>query len=81
MEPPYVMISGTTSLDGLIVLHDFDAKQISKWWSEDLRKEFPCLALLKWETIACYGAGADVKAIKAVLAVVRGTRWKLTIEC
>ena len=77
MEPPYVMISRTTSLDGLIVLCDFDAKKISKWRSEDLRKEFPCLALLKWETIARYGARADVEATKAVLAAVRGTKRKL----
>ena len=32
MEPLYVMI---TSLDGLIVLCDFDAGQISKWRSEE----------------------------------------------
>ena len=46
-EPPYVMVSRATSLDGLIVLCDFDTKQISKWRSEDLRKEFARLALLK----------------------------------
>ena len=62
-----MMISRTTSLDGLIVLRDFDAKQISKWRLEDLKKELPCLALLKWETIARYGAGVDVKAARAVL--------------
>ena len=68
MEPPYAMISRTTSLDGLIVLRDFnDAKQISKWGLKDLKKELHCLALLKWETIARYGAGADVEAAKAVL--------------
>ena len=53
MELPYVMISRTTSLDGLIVLR---------------AREFPCLALLKWETIARYGAGADVEATMAVFA-------------
>ena len=81
MEPPYAMISRTTSLYGLIVLRDFDAKQISKWRSEDLRKEFPRLTLLKWETIARYGAGVDVEATKTVLAAVRGTKQKLNIKC
>ena len=30
MELPYVMVSRATLLDGLIVLRDFDAKQIAK---------------------------------------------------
>ena len=62
------MVSRATSLDGLIVLSDFNAKQISNRQSEDLRKEFAHLALLEWQTIAPYGAGAEIKATKAVLA-------------
>ena len=46
-EPPYVMVSRATSLDELMVLCDFDAKQISRRRSEDLRKEFARFALLK----------------------------------
>ena len=81
-EPPYVMVSRATSLDGLIVLRDFDAERVSKLRSEDLRKEFARLALLKWQRIARYGAGAEVEATKAVLAehgqkaTARGTKRK-----
>ena len=47
-EPPYAMVSKAMSLGRLIVLRDFDAKQISKRQSGDLRKEFARLTLLKW---------------------------------
>ena len=58
-EPPYV--SRATSLDGLVVLCDFDARQITKRWSEDLilRKEFSRLTLLKWQTIMNHGCGVE----------------------
>ena len=46
----------------------FDAKQICKRRSEDLRKEFTRLALLKWETVAHYDEGAEAEIAKAVLA-------------
>ena len=52
----------------MIVLRDFDAERVSKRRSEDPRKEFARLALLKWLTIARYGIGAEVEATKAVLA-------------
>ena len=76
-EPPYVMVSRATSLDGLILLRDFGAKQISKQRSEDLRKEFARLAHLRWHTITRYGAGAEVEATNGALAahgVKAGTR-------
>ena len=47
-EPPYVMVSRATSLDGLLVLCDFDAQQISKRRSEELRKVFERLTCFKW---------------------------------
>ena len=50
-EPPYVMASRATSLDGLLVLRDFDRKQLTKRHSEDLRIEFKRLEYLKWRTI------------------------------
>ena len=37
-ELPCVIVSKATSLDSLVVLHDFDAQQITKQCSEDLRK-------------------------------------------
>jgi len=41
-------------LPGSLVLHDFDARQITKRRSEDLRKE-----LQKWLTTAKYGNGSE----------------------
>ena len=39
-EPPDVMVSRATSMNGLFVLRDFDIKQITKWRSEELRNEY-----------------------------------------
>ena len=45
-EPPYLMVS-STSLQGLMVLREFDLNVIAKRRSEDLRKEFSRLEGLK----------------------------------
>ena len=50
-EQPYVMVSRCTSLDGLVVLRDFDVNQITKRRSEDLRKEFSRIDALRVQTI------------------------------
>ena len=63
-EPPYVMVSRASSLDGLLVLRDFDAKQIMKHRSEELRREFRRLMYLKWQTVASYGVGDEVVEAK-----------------
>ena len=60
-EQPYVMISRAMSLDGLMVLRDFQAHQIKKRRSEELQKEFSRLLHLKWRTIARYGMGQKSK--------------------
>lgn len=59
-EQCYVMVSRATSLDGLLLLRSFDAKQIKKRRSEDLRKEFQRLWLLKWRTILKSGESEEV---------------------
>ena len=85
-ELPYVMVSRAMSLDGLIVLQDFDMKQISKQRSEDLRKEFDHLRLLRLQTIAHYGTGVEMEEAKAVLAkqgqkaLARGTEQRGTAD-
>ena len=73
------MVSRATSLDGLVVLHDFDARQITKQRSEDLRKEFSRLTLLKWQTMIDHGCGAEAKQMMKDLrggAGARGTKRK-----
>ena len=42
------MVFRVTSMEGLLVLRDFDFKQILKRCSEDLRKEFSRLTYLRW---------------------------------
>ena len=71
-EPPYMMVSRATSLDGLVVLRDFDARQITKRRSEDLRKEFSRLTLLKWQTIVDHGCGAEMNEAKQMIKNLRG---------
>jgi len=56
-EQPYVMVSGSTSLQGLIVLREFDFSIIAKRRSEDLRKEFSHLEELRLRTSEKFGLG------------------------
>ena len=67
-EQPYVMASRSTSLEGLIVLREFDFSQISKRRSEDLRKEFKRLECLKLKTIIEYGSDEEGNRAKVLLA-------------
>ena len=74
-EPPYVMVSRATSLDGLVVLRDFDARQITKRRSEDLRKEFTHLTILKWQTVLNHGCGAESEEAKQMIEKLREGPW------
>jgi hypothetical protein len=71
-EPPYVMCSRATSLNGLVVLRGFDRRQIGKRRSEELRKEFDRLMHLKWQTIQNYGTVEEVHQAKQELNILRG---------
>ena len=71
-EPPYVMASRAKSLDGLLVLRDFDRKQITKRRSEELRVEFRRLEILKWKTIAEYGDPDEVRGAGEVVKELQG---------
>ena len=66
-EPPYVMCSRATSLEGLFVLREFGNRQIAKRRSEELRKEFCRLMYLKWRTIVEYGSAGEVCEAKVRL--------------
>ena len=67
-EPPYVMVSHATSMNGLFVLRDFGMKQITKWRSEELRNEFLRLSYLKWKTVSKCGLGDEVENARRVMA-------------
>ena len=73
MEQPYVMVSRVTFLQGLVVLRDFDAWQIAKRRSEELRKEFTRLTTLRWQTITRFGVGPEVTEAKGMLREQRAS--------
>ncbi|KAF8068634.1 hypothetical protein FPV67DRAFT_1369331, partial [Lyophyllum atratum] len=49
-EAPYVMVSRATSLEGLIILRDFDAKKVKVRLSQDSRKEKKRIEVLRLRT-------------------------------
>lgn len=67
-EPPYVMVSRATSLNGLMVLRKFDKRQITKRRSEELRVEFARLVSLKWKTVTEYGEQPEIEEAKGKLS-------------
>jgi hypothetical protein len=60
-EPPCVIATRATSLDGLVVLRKFDQKHITKRYSEDMKKELTRLLYLKRKTISNCGDENEVQ--------------------
>ncbi|THU94163.1 hypothetical protein K435DRAFT_578785, partial [Dendrothele bispora CBS 962.96] len=50
-ESPYVMLSRATSLDGVIIIRNFDNKKLQCRLNEDLRIEFKRIRVLQLQTI------------------------------
>jgi hypothetical protein len=65
-EQSYVMVSRGTSMDGLIILRDFDFDKATKWHSEDLRKELSRLKCLRLQTILRAGSDNEKHEAKTV---------------
>jgi ATP-dependent exoDNAse (exonuclease V) alpha subunit len=63
-EQPYVMVSRSTSLEGLVILRDFDFNKITKRHSEDLRREFGRLEYLKVQTTLKHGTDNEKRQAK-----------------
>lgn len=84
-EPPYVMVSRATSLEGLLILRDFERKQVMKHCSEDLRMEFKHLEFLRLKTIVSYGEGDEVAAAERTLSelqeIPRAKGCKRKLDC
>ena len=55
-EQPYVMVSRSSSLEGLVILRDFDYGKVTRRHSEDLRKELKRLECLRLQTIVKIGS-------------------------
>lgn len=66
-EQPYVMLSRCKTLEGLVVLRDFDSGKITKRRSEELRREFNRLDLLHWETMVEWGTADEVERARREL--------------
>ena len=66
-EQPYVMVSRCTSVDGLVILRDFEFGQITKRRSEDLRKEMSRIECLRLQTIAKYGLEIERREARMLL--------------
>ena len=58
-EPPYVMASRCTSLDGLLIMRPFPISKISCRHSQEARDEFHRLECLRWQTIITYGTSQE----------------------
>ena len=71
-EPAILWCQRQLQLDGLLVLRDFDAKQITKHRSEELRKELRRLIYLKWRTIASCGVGDEVEEAERKMEGLQG---------
>jgi len=67
-EQPYVMVSRSTSLEGLVILRDFDFGKVTKRHSEDLRREFKRLEYLRLQTILKAGSEDERSDARGLLA-------------
>ena len=72
-EQPYVMVSRSTSIKGLIILRDFDFNQITKRRSEDLRKEFSRLECLRLQTVIKHGSYDEGCEARVLLGNLKGS--------
>ena len=70
-EQPYVMVSRCTSIDGLVILRDFNFGKITNRHSEDLRNEFARLEYLWLQTIVKYGSEEEILSAKCGIRSVQ----------
>ena len=66
-ELPYVMVSRSTSIDGLAVLRDFGIDKITRRHSQDLRQELERLENLRLKTILEYGSGTEAREARRLM--------------
>jgi hypothetical protein len=69
-EQPYVMVSRSTSMDGLMILRDFDFGKITKRHSEDLQKELSRLECLRLQTILRAGSDNEKHEAKKLITTL-----------
>lgn len=80
LEAAYVMCSRVKSLDGLLILRDFERKKITTNPSEETRDEFKRLELLNLYTIAKHSTDtATQKRVEEQIVVLKATMSKLSM--
>jgi len=72
-EAPYVMVSRVTSLEGLLILRPFQYGKISCRQSQDTRKEFRRLDIIRLKTIAEIGSTIEKEMAKEILTLHTST--------
>lgn len=70
-EQPYLMVLRCTTLEGLIILRNFDFKKITCRQSEDQRRETERLEKLRLQTLVKYGTGEEVDQARQKMGVLR----------
>ena len=70
-EQPYVMVSRATSMEGLVVLRDFDCGKITKRHSEDLRRELKRLECLRLRTVLQVGSEGEKRDARLLLGTMQ----------
>ena len=70
-EQPYVMVSRSSSLEGVVILRDFDYGKVTRRHSEDLRKELKRLECLRLQTIVKIGSEDDRHEAKRMLTAMQ----------
>ena len=70
-EQPYVMVSRATSMEGLVVLRDFDCGKITKRHSEDLRRELKQLECLRLRTVLQVGSEGEKRDARLLLGTMQ----------
>jgi len=65
------MVSRSKSIDGLIILRDFDFAKITRRQSEDLRKEFARSEMARLQTIIKYGTDEEKLEARRLLRAMQ----------
>lgn len=71
-EPPYVMVSRCTDLDGLLIMRPFPISKITCRRSQEARDEFSRLNLLRLQTITSHGTWQEQEAARSQLVSKNG---------
>ena len=73
-EPPYVMASRATSLEGLLVMQPFNMSKISCHRSQEAWDEFDRLSQARWQTISIHGSPQEQALARQCLGTAESSQ-------